>query len=164
MKQLKKNRNVILRILDIFVIGASYYIAEIIVDNKFYMTDELNKTMMTTIIIAIIIYIGTLHFFKTYKNITRYENGNDYMVYVLACLISYIIITLIGIFFDINIADQRVNMVAALIIVTTIIGYRVTLRLILTEWPYQSNQNQKQNQDKKNVLIIGARRSCKNIN
>ena len=45
-------------------------------------------------------------------------------------------------------------MIAALIIVTTVIGYRVTLRLILTEWPYKNNTNKIDN--RKNVLIIGA--------
>ena len=45
-------------------------------------------------------------------------------------------------------------MVAALIIVTTIIGYRVALRIILTHnFPIQKNN---ENSDKKNVLIIGA--------
>ena len=30
---------------------------------------------------------------QTYKNITRYENGNDYLIYVLACLVSYTIVS-----------------------------------------------------------------------
>ena len=155
MRHLRKHRNVILRILDILVIIFSYFISESIIDNKFDIASKLNPTFFYTIILALIVYIGLFHIFKTYKNITRYENGNDYLVYVLACLIGYIIIALLKLVFNINIANPRVNMVAALIIVTAVIGYRVTLRLILTEWPYK-NTGKENNDNRKNVLIIGA--------
>lgn len=154
MKTVKKYRNIILRIIDIIVIAVAYYIAEILINNSFIITDELNQEIITTIILAIIIYSGFLHVFKTYKNITRYENGNDYLVYVLACLMAYTVITIIKITCNINMVNPRTNMIAALIIVTTIIGYRVVLRLILTENYKSSEENE--NNKKKNVLIIGA--------
>lgn len=154
MKTVKKYRNMVLRIMDIIVIAVAYYIAEIIINNSFTITDELNQTIINTIILAVIIYSGLLHVSKTYKNITRYENGNDYLVYVLACLIAYTVITIIKITCNINMVDPRTNMIAALIIVTTIIGYRVVLRLILTECHKNSEENE--NSKKKNILIIGA--------
>lgn len=155
MRHLRKHRNVILRILDILVIIFSYFISESIINNSFDIASKLNPTFLYTVGLALIIYIGLFHIFKTYKNITRYENGNDYLVYVLACLIGYIIIALLKIVANINITNSRVNMVAALIIVTAVIGYRVTLRLILTEWPYK-NTNKDKEDNRKNVLIIGA--------
>ena len=142
-----------LRIFDIFVIAISYYMAEIIISEPFKITTELNQTIVNTIILAIIIYSSMLHIYKTYKNITRYENGNDYLVYILACLVSYTVISAIRIILPINIVGLRTNMIAALIIVTTIIGYRVVLRLILTNG-FQTKDDEKT--DKKNVLIIGA--------
>ena len=154
MKHLKKHRNVVLRIFDVFVIIFSYYIAESIINNNFDILSKYNLTFLNTIILALILYLGIFNIFKTYKNITRYENGNDYLVYVLACLIAYIIMIALKLIFKIDIATSRVNMIAALIIVTTIIGYRVCLRLILTEWPYKSSV--KENDNRKNVLIIGA--------
>lgn len=153
MKTVKKYRNIVLRMMDIIIIVVAYYIAEILINNSFLITNEVNKTIINTIILAIIIYSGLLHIFKTYKNITRYENGNDYLVYVLACLIAYIIITVIKIICNINMVNPRTNMIAALIIVTTIIGYRVLLRMILTE-NYKSPKANKS--EGKNVLIIGA--------
>ena len=130
MKTVKKYRNIILRIIDIIVIAVAYYIAEILINNSFIITYELNQVIITTIILAIIIYSGFLHIFKTYKN------------------------TIIKITFNINMVNPRTNMIAALIIVTTIIGYRVVLRLILTENYKSSEENE--NNKKKNVLIIGA--------
>ena len=154
MKTIKKYRNVMLRIMDVIVIIVAYYIAEMIIGNTFIMSKEINRMIINTIILAVIIYSGLLHIFKTYKNITRYENGNDYLIYIVACLIAYIGITIIEITGKFNIVNPRTNMIAALIIVTTIIGYRVVLRLILTE-NYQSAEEQQGNKKRK-VLIIGA--------
>lgn len=153
MKTIKKYRNMMLRVIDIFVIAISYYMAEIIISEPFKITTELNQTIVNTIILAIIIYSSMLHIYKTYKNITRYENGNDYLVYILACLVSYTVISILKFILPINIVSLRTNMIAALIIVTTIIGYRVVLRLILTNG-FQTKDDEKI--DRKNVLIIGA--------
>jgi len=157
VKLLRKHRNIILRIFDLIIIIFSYYIAEIIVNEHIKITGELSITIFNTVVLAAIIYMSLLHIFKTYKNITRYENGNDYLVYVLACLIAYTIITALKIIFKINIVNPRTNMVAALIIVTSIIGYRVVLRLILTE----GYKNPKTTPNRKNVLVIGAGEAAK---
>lgn len=154
MKTIKKYRNVILKIIDVFVIAVSYYIAEILINEKFQFTNEINRTIINTAILGVVTYSAMLHICKTYKNITRYENGNDYLVYVFACLISCTIITLSKLVFSNHIVSIKTNMIAALIIVTSIIGYRVLLRLILTS-NYPSDKD-KSNTNKKNVLIIGA--------
>lgn len=154
MKTIKKYRNVILKIIDVFVIAVSYYIAEILINEKFQLTNDINRTIINTAILGVVIYSAMLHICKTYKNITRYENGNDYLVYVFACLISCTIITLSKLVFSNHIVSIKTNMIAALIIVTSIIGYRVLLRLILTS-NYPSDKD-KSNTNKKNVLIIGA--------
>ena len=148
MKQIKKYRNIILRIFDIVIIAMAYIIAKLIVVG---ITQSVNT--VNTIAFSIIIYSSILHVFKTYKNITRYENGNDYLVYVLACFVAYAIVTTYGLAFPKYFAPIRITTVAALIIVTTIIGYRVLLRLILNG-RYSEEENNAT--PKKNVLIIGA--------
>ena len=154
MNTIKKYRNVILRIMDIFIIVVSYYMAEIIRNEQFQFTKELNQAVMNTIALAIVIYSSMLHFCKTYKNITRYENGYDYLVYVFACFVSCIIISISKLIFTGSIISVRTNLIAALIILTAIIGYRVVLRLILTG--YYPIHKHKENTNMKNVLIIGA--------
>ncbi len=151
---LKKHRNVILRMMDIIIVVMAYYIAYVLINNQFIIEDEPNRVMINTIILAVIMYSFTLHVFKTYDNITRYETGYDYLVYILACLIAYTILTTLKVTFRLTtIVSTRTNMVAALIIVTAIIGYRVILRLILTE----GYKVQKEDDTvKKNVLLIGA--------
>ena len=159
VKFLKKHRNFVLRIMDVIVIAVAYYISEIIVNNHIFLDMHTNKMIINTIIVAALIYETILHFFKTYKNITRYENGNDYLIYILACSIAcMIMISLNVILPKILIVGARVNLIAALMIVTAIIGYRVVLRMILTEG-YARNKNEKDT--RKNVLIIGAGEAAK---
>ena len=130
MTVIKKYRNVLLRILDICVIVVAYYISEMIINNNLNIRNELTSVMLNTVILAIFVYSSTLHLFRTYKNITRYENGNDYLIYVLACSLSYTILMSIKEIFNLPLLEMRINLIAALIIVTTIIGYRVTIRMI----------------------------------
>ncbi len=153
MKLLKKYRNVVLRIFDILIIAVSYYIAEIITNEDIRFSLELNIKIIRTVLLATLIYSGMLNITKTYKNITRYENGNDYLIYILSCLVSYAIATTFTIIVPNRLVSLKVNSIAALIIVTTIIGYRVLLRLLLTGDFKRQKDN---NKNMQNVLLIGA--------
>jgi len=157
LKLLKKYRNIALRIMDIIIIAIAYYIAAILIENKLWLNNEINNIVLNTVILAVLIYGGILQIFSTYKNITRYENGSDYLVYILACVISCTIMIFLNIVSIMPIAEVRINLIAALIIVTSIIGYRVCLRMLLTEI-----HGKKENvSDKKKVLIIGAGEAAK---
>ena len=158
MKFIRKHRNIYLRIIDIIIIAISYYVAQIIIGNQLVLQPEIGKKLITTIIMAIIIYGGILEIFKTYKNITRYENGNDYLIYVLACLISCTIMIFFNVIPVVLILDERTNLIASLIIVTSIIGYRVFIRLILNEG---TTSNREKEDNRKNVLVIGAGEATK---
>ena len=157
VKFAKKHRNFILRLFDIIVIAISYYVAEVIINNKIFLTPEMAKEMLISIVLAILVYGIVLEVFKTYKNITRYENGNDYLVYVLACLISCTIMVFFNVLNIVPIVDERTNLIAALIIVVAVIGYRVLLRMILND----TYEGKVKNDNRKKVLIIGAGEATK---
>ena len=123
MNLIRKYRNVVLPIVDAIVIVVSYCIASMIILNSISINTIFSRESINTMVIAIVVYLFMLTIFRTYKNITRYENGNDYLVYVLACLISYTLIMCIKQLFNIPLVDIRVNMIAALIIVVAIISY-----------------------------------------
>lgn len=157
IKFIRKHRNIYLRIFDVIIIAISYYLAEIIIGNKIILTPDMNRKVLNSIVLAVIVYGGFLQVFKTYKNITRYENGNDYLIYVLACLISCTVMVFFNVLNIIQTVDERTNLIASLIIVTAIIGYRVFLRLILND----RHDGKQKNNNKKNVLIIGAGEATK---
>ena len=158
MKFIKKHRNIYLRIIDMIIIAISYCVAQIIIGNQWVILPEIGEKLIITIIMAIIIYGGILEIFKTYKNITRYENGNDYLIYVLACLISCTIMIFFNVIPGVPILDERTNLIASLIIVTSIIGYRVFIRLILNEGTTSKREKE---DTRKNVLVIGAGEATK---
>ena len=155
MKVIKKYINLILRIFDVAIIAIAYYTAEVITNENMNFSFDLNVKIVRTILLSVVLYSGMLNITKTYRNITRYENGNDYLVYVFSCFLSYIFVTICSILFSIKFVSIKVNSIAALIIVTTIIGYRVLLRLLLNSG--YKNQNIQNNREIiNNVLIIGA--------
>ena len=158
MKLIQKHRNIVLRLMDFIIIVVSYYLATIIIGNSLVLTPDMNRRVLHSIIIAVGVYGVILQIFRTYKNITRYENGNDYLIYVLACLISCTIMIFFNVVPIIDIVDERINLIASLIIVTTLIGYRVFLRMILTEGYKKDDEKVK---NRKNILIIGAGEAAK---
>ena len=158
MKLIQKHRNIVLRLMDFIIIVVSYYLATIIIGNSLVLTPDMNRRVLHSIVIAVVVYGVILQIFITYKNITRYENGNDYLIYVLACLISCTIMIFFNVVPIIDIVDERINLIASLIIVTTLIGYRVFLRMILTEGYKKDDEKVK---NRKNILIIGAGEAAK---
>jgi len=160
LKAIKKYRNAILKIMDIAIIIVAYYISAILINDVELIANGLSAKMINTILLAIITYMIVLHSFRTYKNITRYENGNDYLVYVLACLMSHTIITIFELIFIKSMVSVRVHMVASLIIVVSIIGYRVMLRLMLIETDTHKGRSSTR---KKRVLIVGAGEATKQV-
>lgn len=158
MKLIQKHRNIVLRLMDFIIIVVSYYLATIIIGNSLVLTPDMNRRVLHSIIIAVVVYGVILQIFRTYKNITRYENGNDYLIYVLACLVSCTIMIFFNVVPIIDIVDERINLIASLIIVTTLIGYRVFLRMILTEGYKKDDEKVK---NRKNILIIGAGEAAK---
>lgn len=161
VKTVKKHRNLILKLIDIFVIIIAYYVAVILINNTYIISREYNQTTIYTIILAIVVYLGVLQLFRTYKNITRYENGNDYLIYASACLISFIIITCFRFIFSLPILNTVTNAISALLITIGIIGYRVLLRLLLNQSYHHLEFEHVEN--RKNVLIIGAGDATKTV-
>ena len=155
MKFIMKKRKALLKVIDISIIMFAYCIAAMIIAKEFKVTEEVLKNA----VLAIFIYGGLLQICKTYKNITRYENGNDYLKYVLICFSSCIIMTILNIIINSRITMTRLTIVASLIIAVGIIGYRVLLRMLLTiilPSVKSSESIVKNNLSRKNVLVIGA--------
>ena len=160
-KTIKKHRNLILRLIDIFVIIIAYYVAVILVNNTYILSKEYNQIVINTVILAIVVYSSMLHLLRTYKNITRYENGNDYLIYAFACFISFGLVTVVKLIFPVYFLNTVTNAISALLIVVGIIGYRVFLRLLLTQ--SYNHLELEGSGNKKNVLIVGAGEAAKTV-
>ena len=160
MKYLKKHRNILLRLIDILAVAISYYIAEVIITNNILLNQNSCTAFLNSIIISSIIYVGLLQILKTYRNLTRYETLADYIYYVAVCAISCSIMILLTVFTNMKLVEPRNHLIAGIICVLEIVGYRVVLRSILNITPDNKNKNNDLS-GKKNVLIIGAGEATK---
>ena len=164
MNFLKKHRNIILRLADIAIVIIGYYISEVIVTNNIVVDIHLKSAFLNTIIIATILYLCVLQFSGTYRNMLRYESANDYFVYLTGCVFSCSVMMYLNIITSIDLVKKRTHLLAGIIIVLGIIGYRVVLRTILLA--SKKNINKCYNDEdiadgKKNVLVIGAGEATK---
>ena len=91
MKEIiKKNRNVLLILLDILIIICCY-IATIFFLNIHIANIKLFTTQM---LIVVIIYQIFLNIFHMYQNMMRYEVGKDYIKYIISAFLSMIVLSL----------------------------------------------------------------------
>jgi FlaA1/EpsC-like NDP-sugar epimerase len=133
MGVLRKHRNVVLFIMDILIIFLAYFISSFILTNTDIFFTERNMEFIVNIsIISFFVYQIIFNLLGLYKNITRYENGKDYISYIIACIISGLIILLIDLILKNKIVDYKQIILSTLLIMVAMVSYRVIIRFILT--------------------------------
>ena len=140
-------------LLDIIIIGISAVITNVLLTEKGYILTAENKAIIiNSIISSIIVYEIYLHIFKTYRHITKFENGIEYLTYIYVCFISGVTL-MIGFMSGLKINTPRKQLLGALITSFGIIGLRIIVRFFLKYFMREKESNDGQ---KYNVLIIGA--------
>lgn len=161
MNKLRKYRNVVLILIDILIIAISSIITSFLVNNTTEFLKEKNlEVLRNTIFISVIVYQIYFNLFETYKKITRYENGKDYLVYGILNILSATTIILIKFMFNLSIVGYKQTILSMIIITVSIISYRVIIRAILN---INYNKNEENIKTKKNLLIIGAGEAARDI-
>lgn len=154
-------RTLILSIIDIFIIIISYYLGTVFIAETMNFTDYYITRLVNSLLISIIVYQIVFHISKVYRKITRYENGRDYLFYILLCFISACIISLIRrplqYFTGIIISATKLNILAGLFISMMMIAYRLAIKFIASSEIFRKNHMDEVNSEpKNNLLIIGA--------
>ena len=168
IKRLSKYRDAILIILDCLCIFFAYYLGAVLIqDSVLNFSDYYYYRVMHSAICYIIIYETIFHIGKRHKSIIRYEEGKDYIIYILLCLITAFCVSIVGIFIR-TITTLKMNLLASIIISIMIVAYRVIMRYILVNDIVNKGVYTKYNDSKKKLLIIGAGNAAheiiKNIN
>lgn len=154
MKEIiKKNRNVLLILIDILII-ISCYIASILFLN--IPIDNI-KVLVVQIAVVVIVYQIFLNIFRMYQNMMRYEVGKDYIKYIISAFLSMIILSIVYKAFSLEYINLKVNVLSGVLIAGTFVMYRLAGRSILSRRMSKYEKINK-NQDNKanNLLIIGA--------
>ena len=162
MKKIRKYRNVLLFLIDILIIFGAYFItAFLMLDmEKFISADNL-ELISNSIIISLFVYEIVFGIFDLYKNITRYENGKDYIKYILACGISACLVIVLKFIFKLQLVTVKQIIFTSIIVAVGTVAYRVIIRFILT-FGTDSTANISQ-ENRKNLLIIGAGEAARDI-
>lgn len=94
-----------------------------------------------------------------YRNITRFENGIDYIKYIGLSIFSGAIVILIKFLFKAPLMGYKEIVFATILIAVAIVSYRVIIRFLLNE----INPIEKERTERKNLLIIGAGEAANEI-
>ncbi len=157
IKKLSKYRSFILILLDILCIAFAYYLGVVLItDSVFKLDYYYSRRLVQTIIVSVIVYQIVFHIAGRYKAIIRYEDGKDYFIYFILCMISSIIIAIVRKVFNIFMLERaKLIILAGIFISLMMIAYRIVIRYILVNDIVNRGINiNKTNQ--KNLLIIGA--------
>lgn len=151
-KSLRKYSKVCLLVIDVCIIFFSYFLTRIFVEDIYVNFDVfINRQMLSSIIISIIVYELFLNMLGVYKNITMYESVKEYLTYALASVLSCAVISALEYVFELNILSTKENILASIFIGILMVLYRGVIRLIL------NNKNAtKQKAKPQRLLIIGA--------
>lgn len=153
MKELlKKNKNILLILIDIMVIICCYVVAMLFLNTKINNL----QNFMIDMVIVVIVYQIFLNCFRMYQNMIRYEVGKDYVKYIISASLSVVILTLIDKGFNLEYINLRVNVLSGILTAGTFVMYRLLGRSIAARKMSKYEKINK-NQDNKanNLLIIG---------
>ena len=128
----------------------------LITDSVFKLEAYYVRRLTQTIIVSVIVYQIVFHLAGRYKAIIRYEDGKDYFIYFMLCMVSSIIIAIVRKIFHIFMLERtKLIILAGIFISLMMIAYRLVIRYILVNDIVNRGINvNKTNQ--KNLLIIGA--------
>ena len=157
LKKLSKFRNIILTLTDIFCIAFAYILGTALVTDFFldfntYYLKRLSKTVLVSIIVYQVIFRIT----KRYKNIIRYEEGKDYIIYITLSIVSSIVVSILKLIFNLGIASAKLNILAGIFIGILMVSYRIIVRYILVFDVVNKGVVIKADDKAKKLLIIGA--------
>lgn len=161
-----KYRNYLLPLMDAISIVLGYYLISVLITDSFLMqpTSAITRNeIIISIILAIIVFQIIFRLSKRYTNIIRYENNQDYILYIVLAVISSLIVSLIEelVFKMVN-PSIKLNLIVGVVIGFIMIAYRLIIRYVLLN-DAASKGNKSSSKRKKKLLIIGGGYSANDI-
>lgn len=152
MKLLKKYRAMVLYIIDIIIINSSYIISSCLIKGNPTTNLQYLNMFYNTVVVSLFVYLITFNLLDVYRNITRFENGFDYIKYISMSILSGAILVLVKFLFKAPLIGYREIVLATILTAVMVVSYRVIIRFTLNELHPVKNEQV----ERKNILIIGA--------
>ena len=161
-----KYRNYLLPIMDCISIVLGYYLISVLITDSFlmYPTSAVTRNeIIISIVISIIVYQIIFRLSKRYTNIIRYENNQDYLLYIVLSIISSLVVSLIeDLALNMKNPSVKFNLLVGLIIGIIMVSYRLIIRYVLLS-DAASKGAKHSPESKKKLLIIGGGYSANDI-
>ena len=161
-----KYRNYLLPIMDCISIVLGYYLISVLITDSFlmYPTSAVTRNeIIISIVISIIVYQIIFRLSKRYTNIIRYENNQDYLLYIVLSIISSLVVSLIeDLALNMKNPSVKLNLLVGLIIGIIMVSYRLIIRYVLLS-DAASKGAKHSPESKKKLLIIGGGYSANDI-
>lgn len=144
----KRNKNIILLLIDMSIILISYFLSVILNNDASNVILQLSRTLPISIIIYVLFLKRCRMYSSIWINAGSYELMQSIIATVSACVVSTILMLFIP-----NSLSAIVNITAGILIMLLVTGVRLSLRVITRFITYTSADR---TDGKYNVLIIGA--------
>ncbi|WP_133014320.1 polysaccharide biosynthesis protein [Clostridium cuniculi] len=144
----KRNKNIILLLIDISIILISYFLSVILNNDASNVILKLSRTLPISIITYVLFLKRCRMYSSIWINAGSYELMQSIIATVSACIASTILMLFIS-----NSLSAIVNITAGILIMLLVTGVRLSLRVITRFITYTSADR---TDGKYNVLIIGA--------
>lgn len=144
----KRNKNIILLLIDMSIILISYFLSVILNNDASNVILQLSRTLPISIIIYVLFLKRCRMYSSIWINAGAYELMQSIIATVSACVVSTILMLFIP-----NSLSAIVNITAGILIMLLVTGVRLSLRVITRFITYTSADR---TDGKYNVLIIGA--------
>ena len=156
---IRKNRNLLLLIIDILIIIAGYIASMIFLSIKVQLVSFIKQVCL-----CVVIYEIFLNVFHMYQNMLHYEVGKDYVKYIISAILSVGTITVIAKILGLEYLTIKMNLLSGILIAGVFVMYRLAGRSILSRKASAKYGNQEKTKVKaKNLLIIGAGMGAREI-
>ena len=156
---IRKNRNLLLVIIDILIIIAGYIASMIFLSMEVQLVSFIKQVCL-----CVVIYEIFLNIFHMYQNMLHYEVGKDYVKYIISAILSVGTITVIAKILGLEYLTIKMNLLSGILIAGVFVMYRLAGRSILSRKASAKYGNQEKTKVKaKNLLIIGAGMGAREI-
>ena len=161
-----KYRNYLLPLADAISIVLGYYLVSVLITDSFFMepTSVVTRNeLLISIVLAIIVFQIIFRLSKRYSNIIRYENNQDYILYIVLSVISSLIVSLIEeVILKMVNPSIKLNLMVGIVIGAIMVAYRLIIRYVLLN-DVVNKGIMPTSKNKKRLLIIGGGYSANDI-
>ena len=161
-----KHRNILLPLLHCVAIILGYYLISVLINDSFIMNPASPKTrneLIISIILSIVVLQIVFRLTKRYSNIIRYENNQDYFMYIVLSVLSMSIVSVIEeLILHMQSHSIKLNLAIGILTGILIVVFHIIIRyVLLSDIANKGIHYSDENQEK--LLIIGGGYSANDI-